>query len=105
MTTARPAMTDFGERRDTAVYNYSALTLRPTEFGEQYRHGVHMTPLGFVKIMTGPDYTALDFVWHRQCYRRWWNREWRPATIARLAREFTEDLAAGRYRGKRAPRA
>lgn len=94
-------MSDFSERHESAMRNWLAFDTHPTRWGGDWRQGVAATPLGFVKVTTRADYTALEFIWSRTKYSRRWDREWPPMIIARLAREFAADVAAGRYAGRR----
>jgi hypothetical protein len=85
---------------DYAVQPY--LTMRKGENGYPYRTGVFWSRHGFVDIYSQPPLrkqsgiTSMRFIHDGRIYSRRWQTEWPDRTIARLAREFADEIATPR---------
>lgn len=70
------------------------------QYGGTNRSSTYRHPLGLVEVdeYTHNPITALGFYWQGHVYRRRWEHSFGDKTLARLAREFVEEITDRRER-------
>jgi hypothetical protein len=87
--------------RDFEDYDYMSgrpyLCIGTWEHNDTHRSSTYRHPLGVVEVdeyISGKPILAFGFNWQGRTYRRRWEHSFGDKTIARLAREFVEEITA-----------